>query len=79
MTADEKAAHKEKVRVVMMDHLVSVGFPNLSNDKIMNELKNLWIKLEEANLIVSGMSFRAFQDQANNQYLISQVNELMGL
>ncbi len=79
MTSAEIEVHKEKVKQVMVAHLTIIGFPKITNEQIMSELKNMWVKIEEAGLIVPGMSFAAFNQIANDQYMIAQINEMMGL
>lgn len=64
---------KEKIKTVMIDHLKSIGYPNITNEQIMNELKPMWIKLEEANLIQSGMSFQEFTLHAQQQFMIADM------
>ena len=78
MTAGEKENHKEKLRKVMVDHLTIIGYPNISGEQIIAELKNMWIKIEEAGLVVEDMKFVAFQAIANNELLMSQVRNMMG-
>lgn len=79
MTEGEKATHKEKIKTVMIEHLTALGYPDLTDDQIIAELKNMWVKLEEAQLILPGMSFMAYQHIANNMFLMSQVKGMMGL
>jgi hypothetical protein len=79
MTEGEKESHKEKIKKVMLEHLTAVGYPNITDDQVMAELKNMWVKMEEAGLILSGMSYMGFQQMANNAYLMNQVKNMMGL
>lgn len=79
MTEGEKADHKEKIKKVMFDHLTMLGYPNLTDDQIMSELKNMYVKIEEAGLVLSGMNFTTFQQIANNMYLVNQVKNMMGI
>jgi len=79
VTEGERADHEDKVRKVMNDHLVSLGYPKMSNEQIMSQLKPMWIKIEEAGLIVGDMNFEAFCAHANNAFMIAQVNEIMGI
>lgn len=67
---------KEKVKKVMVDHLTALGYPEMSPEQIMGQLKAMWIKIEEAGLIQSGMSYQAFLAHANDQYMISQINSM---
>lgn len=60
---------QEKCRTVMMEHLVSIGYPKLSNQEILNQCKPMWVKLEEAGLTselkAMGHTFLSFVDRAN--------------
>lgn len=55
---------KVKVKASMIEYLKTKGYPNMSIDEVLQELKPMWLKLEEEGLIQSGMSFRAFQEHA---------------
>lgn len=79
MTEGEKTEHKEKVKKVMVDHLTTLGYPNISGDQIMTQLKAMWIKIEEAGLILPGMNFQAFQAFANQAFMMEQVRDVMGI
>jgi hypothetical protein len=79
MTAGEKETHKEKVKKVMIDYLTTLGYPNLSNEQIMSQLKNMWLKIEEAGLVVEDMNFQAFCAYANNAFMIAEVQGIMGI
>jgi hypothetical protein len=79
MTAGEIADHKEKVKKIMVDHLTSLGYPDLTNDQIMGQLKAMWVKIEEAGLVTDGMNFQAFQAHANNAYMMEHVKDIMGI
>ena len=79
MTAGEKVAHGEKVKKVMIDYLTTLGYPNIPDEQIMSELKNMWLKIEEAGLVIEDMNFQAFCAFANNAFMMAQVNEIMGI
>ena len=79
MTAGEKENHKEKVRKVMVDYLTTLGYPNIGNDRIMSELKTMWLKIEEAGLIVGDMNFEAFCAYANNEFIMAEMKDMMGI
>lgn len=79
MTAGELAEHKDKVKKVMVDHLTTLGWPKLSDEQVMSQLKPMWLKIEEAGLVVGDMNFMAFQAIANQAYMIAQVNDIMGI
>lgn len=79
MTEGEKEIHKEKVKKVMLDHLTTLGYPDIADEQIMAELKNMWTKLEEAGLIIEGMSYHAYVNLANHCFLMAQVHDIMGI
>lgn len=79
MTAAEIETLKENIRKVMVDHLTTVGYPNITNEQVMRELKPMWIKIEEAGLVVQGMNFQNFASIANQHFLMAEVNGIMGI
>lgn len=79
MTDAEKADHSEKVKKVMVDHLTPLGYPEMPREQIMSELKNMWIKIEEAGLVVEDMNFNAFCAHANNQFMMAEVQDIIGI
>ena len=79
MTESEKADAIEKIKKLMIEHLTqTVGFPNCNENQIMGELKNMWIKLEEANLTY-GTNFKNFTEHATNQAMIYQIKKMMAI
>lgn len=62
---------KQKIKKSMMDHLKSVGYPDISSDKIINELPNLWNKLTKENLVQEftkdGFTYKVFVKAALTQ------------
>lgn len=79
MTDTELLQHKEKVKKLMVDHLTSVGWIAGKNDLVMRELKNMWIKIEDAGLILPGMNFQGFATKAQEQFMLSEVNRILGI
>lgn len=77
MTEAEIAIHKEKIKKLMLSHLTAkINFPNCTNQQILNELKPMWILIEEANLKLPTMSFQAFVEHARQQAMVSEVTDL---
>lgn len=70
---------KRKIKTVMVDHLTELGYPDISSEAIMHELKPMWIKIEEAGLIQPGMSFEAFCAHAQEQFLIAEINKMRSM
>lgn len=58
---------KEQIRKVMIDHLKSKGYPNMTADQIMAELKPMWLKLEDAGLIKKGWRYGQYVEIAQAQ------------
>lgn len=79
MEEGEKLDLKEKIKKVMLDHLTGLGYPDIPNERIMTELKAMWIKIEEAGLIKEDMNYMAFVQHAQDQFLIAEVKETMGI
>lgn len=65
---------KTKIKEVMVKHLKSKGYPNMTPEQIMQELKPMWIAIEEAGLIRQGMSFQAFVMEAQHAYQFHHIN-----
>jgi hypothetical protein len=75
MTEAELANHKERIKTLMINHLkLKVNFPNCTNQQVLNELKPMWILIEEANLKLEGMTFQKFVEHARNQAMVSEVS-----
>lgn len=79
MTHNEKKEHQQKCRKVMIHHLAELGYPNLSNQEIANEFRDMWRKLEEAGLVVEGMSFEQYMEFANFAYLKAEMDDIAGI
>lgn len=65
MTKEELRVH---CRAVMMTHLDSLGYPDLSRREILAELKAMWPKFEDKGLMEHlkkhGCTFQDFSDLA---------------
>ena len=79
MTKQEVAVHRDKIKKVMVDHLTSLGYPNVEYEIIMRELKNMYVKIEESGLILPGMTYHGFQQIANTHFMMAQMQDMMGL
>ena len=64
---------KEQIRKVIFDHLNSLGYPNMTNQEIMQELEPMWIKLTQAGLIKDGLNFMGYLQHANEQLIITEL------
>ena len=73
MTPNEKVVLKEAIKKVVFDHLTSVGYPNLTKDKILAELPNMWNKIEEAKLNKEGLTYAAFVNHAHGQAMLAEM------
>lgn len=76
MTDNAIEMHKEKCKKVMIHHLTELGYPNLSNQEIANEFKDMWRKLEEAGLILPGMSYEQYLDHANYEFVKAEFTDI---
>jgi hypothetical protein len=79
MTEAEKYELKSKIKKVMVDHLTTLGYPDMTPKEILDELKPMWIKLEEAGLIMPGMNFMAFHAQALEKAMLADINSMFGI
>jgi hypothetical protein len=79
MTAAEIETLKQNIKKVMVDHLITIGYPKITNEQILRELKPMWIKIEEAGLVVPGMNFQNFAAIANHHFMIAEINDIMGI
>jgi len=65
MTTDEL---KGRCREVIETHLKSKGYPNMSRRAILNELKPMWIKMEQLGLMeyikAEGWTYQMYCDVA---------------
>lgn len=67
MKPEELEDLKVKIKTVMVQHLnESIGYPDCQLEEIIFQLKPMWRKLEEAGLLVKGMSYRQFCSFATN-------------
>jgi len=79
MTPIEKEELTAKIKKVMVDHLTTVGYPDITNEQIISQLKPMWIKLEESGLPLTGMNFNGFVNIAQAMFMIAEINEQMGI
>lgn len=69
---------KEQIKKVMLDHLKSKGYPNMSTDSILQECRPMWIKIEEAGLKQRGWTFQQFGQIAADASLFAQIRSSWG-
>lgn len=58
---------KRQIRNVLIEHLSAKGWPNLTDQQIVDELKPMWIKLEESQLVQPGWTFNQFNRVAREK------------
>lgn len=73
MTEEEKTVYKEKANQVLFDYVNSLGYPNITNEQIMQEIPNMWRQLEEHNLMLPGFTYQMFQNIVNEQFFIALI------
>ena len=73
MAINKMTELQQKLKAIMLEHLKTKGYPNITMDQIMAELKPMWIKLEESGLLPSGVSFNNFVQSANARYIFQQM------
>jgi len=79
MTQGELQIHKDKIKKVMIDYLTRLGWPKIPNERVMQELKPMWILIEEAGLILPGMNYPAFVAQAQKELTMANVKDILGI
>ena len=70
---------KNKIKTVLVDYLTTLGYPDMTVSQIMSHLKPMWIKLEEAGLIVQGMNFPEFAMHAQQKAIEAQLRDFLKL
>jgi len=73
MTNEERTKLTEDIKKVVMDHLNSIGYPEITIDHVMQELPIMWQRICDAGLYREGMSFQGFVDQAYQHAMIAQI------
>lgn len=56
---------KAKIRQVMIDHLKSKGYPNMTSKEILSELKPMWVKLGTLGLLNADWKYDQFVEIAH--------------
>ena len=79
MTQEQILEHKEKCRKVMIHHLTELGYPNMTREEIVNELKDMWRKLEEAGLVVDGMNYQDYLANADYALAKAEFDDIVGI
>jgi hypothetical protein len=79
MTPQEKAEYKIKAKQVIFDYITKAGYPNITNDQIMQHLPNMYRALGDNNLLLPGLSYNIFQQIANEQFFIALISGGRGI
>lgn len=56
---------KAQIRQVMIAHLKSKGYPNMTSKEILAELKPMWVKLGNLGLLHAGWTYEQFVEIAH--------------
>jgi hypothetical protein len=64
---------KVAIKMVMSKYLKSIGYPNISNERIIKELPTLFRLLDSEKLIPKGMTFDLFHHIAINKYMETEI------
>lgn len=59
---------KVAIKTVMANHLKKIGYPNITNERIMQELPELFKVLDRENLIPEPMTYQMFYQIALVKY-----------
>ena len=71
MTTNEIAILKEQIKKVMLGHLSSLGYPKMDKNRIIAELPQMWVKIEEAGLNKEGLSYKGLVHHAYSQFALA--------
>lgn len=67
-------AKKDRIKQVMIDTLTkNVNYPNCTIEVILQQLKPMWIELENQGL-TEGLSYQHFVSEANNRALMANIS-----
>ena len=73
MTPLEKEEYLKKANKVLFEYVNSIGYPNILNDIIMQQIPNMWRALEENGLMRSGFTYQMFQNIVNEQFFMALI------
>lgn len=62
----------DKTKAAFTEYLTRIGYPNITNEQIMEELPNLFRFLDSKDLIPQKMTFQMFQQIATQRYFIAK-------
>lgn len=57
-------AHRMVMQRVCFEHLLYIGWPKITVQRVLDELPEMWKKLKAENLILPGMTYQGFYEQA---------------
>jgi hypothetical protein len=67
---------KDKIKQVMIDTLTkNVNYPNCTVEVILQQLKPMWLALEEAKL-TEGLNYQEYVNQANNRAIFANIQSM---
>lgn len=68
---------KAKIRAVMIDHLKSKGYPNMTSAEILAELKPMWKKLGVLGLLHKDWKYDEFVQIAHAEEHFANMKEAL--
>lgn len=71
--SEQTAEQKAKIRAVMIAHLKSKGYPNMTSKEILAELKPMWVKLGTLGLLHQDWKFGQFVEIAHAEEHLSNL------
>lgn len=57
-----------KIQEKCFEYLISIGYPNIDNQKILQELPNIWKYLDQQGLLTPDASYQAFVNAAFSKF-----------
>lgn len=77
MTEQEKSDWKQKVKEVILDHLIrTCNYPDCGADSIFNQVPFMWTLLGMRGLIKDGMTYEQFYQDARQAYLKAEIHRV---
>lgn len=60
--------NKLEIKQAIIDYLDTLGYPNITPERVLLEIPNMWRLLDKSNLKPEGMSFQAFSTIVHRAY-----------
>lgn len=72
-------ADKQILRDAVFAYLKTLGYPNMTDEQILNAVPDIWNHLNEKGLVKPGMNFKDFAHAAASQKLLRDIKNEFGI